>query len=53
MSFFFAAFAAVLGAMAAAAPAPTIFLVAIGAAKAFGLLLLAGLVVGALWHKNL
>jgi hypothetical protein len=53
MSLFFAAFAAVLGAMAAVAVAPTIFLVAIGAAKVLGLLLLAGLVVGALWFKNL
>lgn len=53
MFFFFEAFAAVLGAMAAIAAAPMIFLVAIGAAKVLGLLLMAGLVVGALWYKNL
>jgi hypothetical protein len=52
MSLFFAAFAAVLGAMAAVAAAPTIFMVALGAAKGLGVLLLAALVVVALWYKR-
>jgi hypothetical protein len=52
MHFLIAGFLVTLGALAAAAAAPAIFVIALGAAKVFGVFLLAGLAVTALWYKR-
>ena len=48
MHFLVAGFLMTLGMLAAVSAAPTIFMIVVGAAKAFGLLLLVSFVVGVL-----
>ena len=52
MHFQVAGFLMTLGMLAAVGAAPTIFIIAVGAANALGLLLLVSLVVGVLWLKR-
>ena len=52
MHFQVAGFLMTLGMLVAVGAAPTIFIIAVGAAKALGLLLLVSLVVGVLWLKR-
>jgi hypothetical protein len=53
MHYLMIGFLVMLGAMAAVAAAPVIFVVAVGAVKALAVLLLVGVLAGAVWFRRL